>query len=66
LDEAPVNIKKVLLSLIAAHILLVQYYINGESSPEIILTPAVSSPGATTFAWDDDSFWRCIKTKAFE
>jgi hypothetical protein len=65
-NELHVNIKKVLLSLIAAHILLVQYYNNGDSSPDIILTPAFSSPGATTFAWDDDSFWRCIKTKAFE
>jgi hypothetical protein len=32
-DEPPVNIKKVLLSLIAARILLVQYYKNGDSSP---------------------------------
>jgi hypothetical protein len=67
-DEPPVDIKKVLLSLIADRILLVvQYYNNGDSSPGIILTPAVSSPGATTFASDDDSFWRCInKTKEFE
>jgi hypothetical protein len=62
----PVNIKKLLLTLIAADILTLQFQTaaSGSSEPsKILLGLQVSSFGATTFAMDFDAFWTRVTTK---
>jgi hypothetical protein len=64
--KPPVNTKKLLLTLIAADILTLQFRMAASDSSEpskILLGLQVSSPSATTFAMDFDAFWTRVRTK---